>query len=583
MHPRHRTRWPRSLVLALGLALLLCWAPPPARAEPDLPEAPAALAPLPAAAWTPAAAAHLLRRAGFGGTPADVRALHERGLAGAVAHLVHYEKIPADAGRDMEITLRERPARSAVRDLSQEKRKQVLRAHRRQDQQQYQRLTEWWLRLMVSTPRPLEERMTLFWHGHFTSSFRTVRNSYHMYVQNELLRRHATGSFATLLRDISRDPAMLRYLDGNKNRKGKPNENYAREVMELFTMGEGHYTEKDIQEAARALTGWTFKGNEFVNRVRLHDGGTKTFLGKTGRWDGNDILGIILAQEATAQHIARKIFQYFAHTAPSGEVVAALARQLVAADYKLKPVLETLFRSQVFYAPASRGTQIKSPVVLVASLFRTLGIGPTGQARLARAAETLGQAVFAPPTVKGWDGGLDWITTSHLLNRYNLASAVVGTAQDQRDFMREELARLMERRRELQGKSTELGKEKGGDGSDEGMSPPDEMDTQEDEKARRGRASRRGRGAMRFLQRLRLTTPFDPVAYARRNQLKTAEVYVDHLGHTLLAAPLDADQKTRLVDYLQEDGPIDPTHYTAQDRLRGALKLLVSTPEFQLN
>ena len=221
--------------------------------------------------------------------------------------------------------------------------------------------------------------------------------------------------------------------------------------------------------------------------------------------------------------------------------------------------------------------------MLVVSLFRSLGMRPTPQARLAQATQTLGQSLLEPPTVKGWDDGMSWITTSHLLNRYNLAAAVVGTAKDQRELMLQERDRMLAKRREIQAKARELRRR----GSEEdGMAGPGEMGGEgamDGEMGAQPGAKRRRAGGLRFIQRLRMTTPFDPVAYARKHGLETAAAYVDHLSRALLAAPLESEQKARLLAYLEAEGLIDPTRRGAEVRLRGALKLLVSTPEFQLN
>ena len=342
----HARPWPLGALTICLLGLLS--AGTNAVAAPSAEPAAGSLSPLPADEWTLAASAHLLRRVGFGGTPEEVAALHARGLDGAVRHLVRYEAVGNRDQPALRITISEKPARATYRGKSEDERRKIRNEYRRQDRQQSQRHKEWWLRAMVSTPRPLEERMTFFWHGHFTSSTRTVRNSYHMIKQIELLREHATGSFEELLHGISHDPAMLRYLDGNRNRKGKPNENYAREVMELFSMGEGNYTEQDIKEGARAFTGWTYRDNDFVSVPRQHDDGEKIFLGKRGNWNGDDVLDIILAQEATPRHVARKIFRNFAHDEPTAAVVDGLAKVLLKSNYELKPMLEVLFRSQAF-------------------------------------------------------------------------------------------------------------------------------------------------------------------------------------------------------------------------------------------
>jgi uncharacterized protein (DUF1800 family) len=300
--------------------------------------------------------------------------------------------------------------------LSAEERQAVQRANR----EAMGEIRGWWVQRMISSPRPLEEKLTLFWHGHFTSSVEDVKNARHMFRQNEFLRQNCAGNFHSLVLGISRDPAMLRYLDNNTNRKGKPNENYARELLELFTMGVGNYTEEDVLAAARAFTGWTFRGDEFQFASFHHDYGSKTFLGETGDLDGTDIIAIILKQPVTARFIAKKLFEFFVYENPPPALVEQLAQVLRDGNYELKPFLRTLFRSEVFYSAPAWRTQIKSPAQLVVGTARLLGI-QTDPRALAVAMRLLGQDLLAPPTVKGWDGGETWINTNTLLMRYNLS------------------------------------------------------------------------------------------------------------------------------------------------------------------
>ncbi|MHC5010667.1 MAG: DUF1800 domain-containing protein [Planctomycetota bacterium] len=564
---------------SLLLLLLLVAAPGASVAAP----APDSLAPLAEDGWTIEAAAHLLRRAGFGGSTTDVRSLHRRGLEGAVDHLVDYGQTPLAALPPLEITVRNRPPRSAYEGKSEEERRAISNAYNRANNLQNEAVKEWWLRRMVSTTRPLEERLTLFWHGHFTSGYRQVRNSYHMYVQNTTLRGHAAGNFRTLLHEMSRDPAMLRYLDGDRNRKGRPNENFAREVMELFTLGVGNYTEDDIKEAARAFTGWMHVNNRFVFNPRQHDDGEKEFLGRRGRFDGHDVLEIILEQDAAARYLADELFRYFVHEDPAPAVVDGLAETLRNADYDLAPMLTQLFRSEAFYAPEARAVRVKSPVGYVVSLFRTLEIEPPPTLRLSRMTAVLGQDLLDPPNVKGWDGGLDWITTSHLLNRYNIAVAVVGTVQDRGLLagMRAE-QRVRPNRRRARPPQPSGGDMDGPEtGADEmgagGMEGPPAGGAREGEQlrppSRRPRA-RPGPGPVPL---------FDVQADVVRHGLSGAGEIVDHYGTLLLAGGLDADTRAALVAYLDADAAFDPATNAGRERLHGLLRLLVSTPDFQLN
>ncbi|MHC4549617.1 MAG: DUF1800 domain-containing protein [Planctomycetota bacterium] len=542
--------------IALALVLLVGVAAP----APTDPPADAALAPLPAAEWTPGQAAHLLRRAGFGGTLEEVRDLHALGPEGAVDRLLAWEG-PDPNVTTPPITVTARPGRAALMGApDQEARQRIVREWRRKDQLQFLGIREWWMQTMIATHHPLRERMVLFWHGHFTSGFRDVRNSYHLYVQNTLFRRHAAGDFRALLHAISRDPAMLEYLDNNRNRKQHPNENYAREVMELFTLGAGNYTEHDIKEAARALTGWTLVGNRFYFDRRQHDAGPKEFLGRQGNFGGDEVLDIILEQPAASRHLAARIYRYFVRDLPDRQVVEGLARTLRAGDWQLEPMLRQLFRSRAFYAQSATGTKIKSPVELLVGIYRGLGLDARQAYGLSLQAQVLGQSLMDPPNVKGWPGGRDWITTSHLLNRYNLAGAIVGLPQDKVRTLRGQAKgmgrylRMMEQMRRMDPSGAEM----------EGM---DGMDP------RRGRA-RRGRGA--------LPPSYDVVGEVRRRGLASAEEIVAFYGGTLLAHPLSDEMRATLVAYLNRDGAFRLDRAEARALLHGLLRLIVSTPEFQL-
>lgn len=269
--------------------------------------------------------------------------------------------------------------------------------------------------------------MTLFWHGHFASGFRTVQDSWHMLQQNRLFRKHATGNFAQLVRAVVRDPAMIKYLDNDQNRKGRPNENLARELMELFTLGEGRgYTEGDIKEGARALTGLTFRDDEGRFETGSHDAGSKTIFGFTGTFDPDGFVDLILARRECPEFVCGKLYRFFVNDCPDGfsreqqAVVNAMSRMLVDAKAELKPVLRALFASEHFHAPVNRGAIIKSPVQLVVQSVRQFRAPPRQLSVLLSACDLMGQNVFQPPNVKGWDGGRAWINTSTLFTRQNL-------------------------------------------------------------------------------------------------------------------------------------------------------------------
>jgi len=293
-------------------------------------------------------------------------------------------------------------------------------------------LQGWWLYRMVYTPHPLQERMTLFWHNHFATSIAKVREAQLMLKQNRTLRKHALGKFQPLLLDISRDPAMLIWLDSNSNIKSHPNENYAREVMELFSLGIGNYTEKDIREAARAFTGWHTDGEEFTFVEAQHDHGQKTVLDQTGNWDGADIVRILLEQPACARFLARKLYRQFISEGepPSDALIEPLADQLRQTGYDIGRAIRTILSSRLFFSEYAYRQRIKSPVDFVVGLVRALSIQPSMQT-LAQAMDGLGQNLFAPPNVKGWDGGKAWLNTATLLARQNLSLSLLrGQAGD---------------------------------------------------------------------------------------------------------------------------------------------------------
>jgi uncharacterized protein (DUF1800 family) len=384
------------------------------------------LTPLSASKWDFTTAAHLLNRAGFGGTPDEVQKLVALGHERAVSYLVDFERIsdptpdPDWAHPDPGRAERRRAAKNAT----PEQRQQMQKDERQIENAQILELRGWWLQRMAKGPRPFQEKMTLFWHGHFATSFEKVRDSYYMWRQNELFRRMATGNWLELLSEAGKDPAMLVWLDQAQSRKDHPNENFAREVMELFALGEGHYTEQDITEAARALTGWSLDPvlQKFMERPFIHDTGEKTILGKTGNLDGNDFLEQIVAQPQSAIFITAKLWNFFAGEMPSPELNAGLADLFRRGGNNFKPLMRVIFSTEEFYSPSVVRNEVKSPVQWLVGSCRMLECElppPLVSTNLLR---SLGQDIFAPPNVKGWDGGLAWITTNNLLARYNQAA-----------------------------------------------------------------------------------------------------------------------------------------------------------------
>ena len=378
--------------------------------------------------WTAREAAHLLRRAGFGGSPADVARLASASMNAAVDGLVHFPDASAlpttpELAPDSRLALRQALRAGVTRDDA------AFRALRKQIAQDHRRdiiaMQTWFLDRMIASPAPLQEKMTLFWHGHFTSSYEKGILASALVAQNNLFRSNALGNVRELTLAVSRDPAMLRYLDNAQNVKAHPNENYARELMELFTLGIGNYTETDVRESARAFTGWTIDPQEdtFIDAPRRHDDASKTFLGRTGNFDGRDIVEIIFEQPAAAHWFAQKLLNFFVYNDPEPGLVDAVAALIRKNDFTLAPVVSTIFRSNVFYGARAYRALVKSPVQFVVGSYQLFGVPQVEPIALA-ALQRMGQLLFLPPNVKGWDGGSAWLNSQSMLTRANFASAL---------------------------------------------------------------------------------------------------------------------------------------------------------------
>lgn len=386
------------------------------------------LSPLPNSRWNPATAAHLLRRAGFGGTPAEITALADRTPAEAVASLWAVKRAVSPPDRPW---AKPDPNRAAfiakLRSAPAAERQMLQGQQRRQAMAAIVEMQQWWLHQMTVGPDFLGEKLVLFWHGHFATSIRKVREPYMMWRQNELFRRLGRGSWKELLQAVVRDPAMLIWLDQARSRKEHPNENLARELMELFTLGEGHYSEKDVTEAARALTGVSLSRGalEPVFRPAFHDDGLKSVLGVTGPLRSEDLIDAILAAPQADPFITSKLWAFYAGAPPDSKLAAALAEEFRACGRSIEPFLRAVFVSAEFYQPGLVGRQIKSPVHWLVSACRQLerDLPPSPVSSLILRA--LGQDLFAPPNVKGWEGGPSWINTNTLLARHNLALLLV--------------------------------------------------------------------------------------------------------------------------------------------------------------
>jgi hypothetical protein len=469
-------------------------------------------------------AAHLLNRAGFGGTPEEIEKVQKLGPQKAVDWLMDFPDAPADEENEGDSpdlsSIAGSPA--SFREYAQqfvgkspEEKKQLQQQFQQANHEAMQATTTWWLNRMAFGPYPMQEKMTFFWHGHFTTSAKDERAAQLMWRQNELLRRYSVGNFEPFVRAISRDPAMLDYLNNNENRKAHPNENYARELMELFTLGIGNYTETDVKQGARSFTGWGHDGVDFVYRRNQHDEGIKTFLGETGAFDGDDVISIILRQPACPRFISAELFKYLVYDNTDAGLSTALAQLLYENHYSLRPTLRTMLTSRAFYSPQALGAQIKCPVQLFIGTVRMLGLNMPPTAAVQSALNQMGQLPFMPPNVRGWPGGRMWINTSTLFIRYNTGLWLAG------------------------GDVPALGRvTRKGDNS-----PP-----------------RPGLGK---------TVDFDP------NATGSAQEVVDKWVARLIQRPIEAGQRQVLIDAL---GP-DPTKPEA---LRKVVQLIVSMPEYQL-
>jgi len=387
------------------------------------------LTPLPPGRWNYGTAAHLLNRAGFGGPPAGIEQLARLTPAEAVARLLDFARTPDPLPRPG--WARVDPDRAAqlrlYRNAPEEEKRRLRQEQQRTRREQMLELQHWWLRRMAGGERPLQEKLTLFWHGHFATSVQKVREPYLMWRQNDLFRRLGTGRWRDLLAEVTRDPAMLIWLDQAQSKPRQPNENYARELMELFTLGEGHYTEQDVTEAARALTGLALDREQFepVQRPRLRDPRHKTVLGRTGNLDVDDVLDAIVAHPQCPRFITGKLWRFFAGTEPEPELAGALATEFSRRQQQIGPFLGVMLLAEEFYAPAVVRQQIKSPVQLLVQTCRQLERPLPAPAVCAAAQRQLGQELFNPPNVKGWDGGIAWINTNTLLARHELATLLV--------------------------------------------------------------------------------------------------------------------------------------------------------------
>jgi hypothetical protein len=401
--------------------------------------------------WNYDTAAHLLERAGFGGTPQQITMLATLSPTEAVRSLVYFDEVgnshlqPFDHSGIHDPGIEPfPPSRPATTDIAKATGEalgvKVKPVGNRRLQPvvnkffywlrasvlETNRVAYWWANRMVASENPLQEKMALFWHGHYAINESKVRDYRKLLIELELFHAMGTGNFRDLMIAVAQDPAMLSFLDAGVNVKGAPNENFAREIMELFTMGVGNYSENDIREAARAFTGWNFIDLQFVINEEQHDDGIKIFLGQSGNFNGVEIIDLIMDQTVTADYIAAKLYRFFVREELSDSLNQELGSILRDADYEIAPLLAKIFLSKDFYSTHSVGQQIKSPVQLAVSTYRKLGLkNVPGVPDFNRATSALSQSLFRPPTVAGWAGGRSWVTPGLLLERGNFARDIL--------------------------------------------------------------------------------------------------------------------------------------------------------------
>ena len=590
----------------IWLVLFLC--------SVQLQAAPAAwkddLQPLPTESWNRDHAAHLLERAGFGATPSEVNRLAKMTAEQAVRSLVRYQNIkqslPAfaptdifDAGLDP-IAVSRPAATDLARDTGEALGVKVKPAGNRRMQQgadrvlywlrasklETQRVAYWWANRMLLTQRPLEEKMTLFWHGHFATSEEKVRDFRKMHLQNELFRAQATGNFRSLLIAVAKDPAMLAYLDAGVNVKGAPNENFAREIMELFTMGVGNYSDLDIREAARAFTGWNYQGVKFVINPALHDNDPKTVLGRTGIFDGEQVIDIILSQPVTSEFVAGKIYQYFVREELSPALRVRLGRLLRDSNYEIAPFLETIFLSRDFYSDASVATRIKPPVELVISTYRKIGMKEVpGIPDFNELTDAMGQKLLYPPNVAGWAQGRSWITPGLLLLRGNFVYDTVFppidfVANDRVPNERYQILSVAEKLA-LGSDVTTATKPDGKDLSSMSM----QADRDEDFNTRLASYHAWRKAIEKVKPIPRTTAQLDLSAMVRTAGCKTAREAVDHLLLRFVSVPVSSAARDGMVAMLEADlgtADLKLADTYMEDALRNALHVILSLPAYQL-
>ena len=586
------------------MATRIGWSPGPASWKGDL-------TPITATDWNYDRAAHLLAHAGFGGTPGEIQTLTDLGLERAVRSLVHYEHVPnpkmqpfVESGLwDPTLTLfpESRPEATdrALKTGSSMGVDNKPAGNRpvqpvsdrffywlRATMLETRRVGYWWANRMLQTTHPLEQKMALLWHGHFATHENKVRDYRKMLQQIDLFEKRATGNVRDLTIRIAQNPAMLYFLDAQYNVKGAANENFAREVMELFTMGVGNYSEKDVREGARAFTGWYFDDLTFkVNREK-HDDGMKTFLGKTGNFDGVDALRIIFEQPVTAEYLASKIYRFLVREDLSADLRKTLGAILREHDYEIKPLLTAILSSKDFYSQASYGAHIKSPVEHMVAMMKHLGVeAMPGVPDFNQSTIAMGQHLLNPPSVAGWAGGKAWITPGLLIARGNIARDVL--IPDMTGFRDWNFSA---------GSDDVLGRRLR-DGYDVGaataVSDPSAMTTfdrvalERDEQFNTRISGYIGweQAARKLIPTPRHAAQFDLTAMVRDAGVRTAGETVDYLLWRMVRVPTPTVTRDAFVTFLTKElGTEDVARGKTymEDPLRMTVHLIMSTAEYQI-
>jgi len=580
------------------------WSPGPPAWKDDL-------TPIGTADWNYDRAAHLLTHAGFGGTPAEIQKLADAGLERAVKLLVYYESVPnpkmqpfVESGlwdpslngfpesRPEATDRAEKQGRSMGVENKPSGNRPVQPASDRffywlrATMLETRRLGYWWANRMLQTTHPVEQKMALLWHGHFATHENKVRDYRKMLQQIDLFERGATGNLRDLTIQVAQNPAMLYFLDAQYNVKGAPNENFAREVMELFTMGVGNYSETDVRECARAFTGWYFDDLTFKVDAAKHDAGAKTFLGHAGPFGGVEVLRIIFEQKVTAEFLAGKVYRFLVRDELSPPLRQKLGDVLRQHHYEVKPLLTAIFMSKDFYSQASYGGHIKGPVEHMVAMMKHLeveampGVPDFNQSTIA-----MGQHLLNPPSVAGWAGGRAWITPGLLIARGNIAREVL--VPDMTGF----------RDWNFNAGSDDVLGQRLRDGYDIGaataVSDPANMTTfdrvalERDERFNTRISGYIGweQAARKLIPTPRQAARFDLTGTVLESGARTTGEAVDYLTKRALRVPTSPAMRDALVAFLaRELGTDDLVRAKSymEDPLRMTMHLVMSTPEYQL-